>query len=108
MGGRKDLAEGVIRCVPGEDKTNGFFVACFVKKGGMTLTGKEGKGSKKRSREDQEAQAEKEEQSDGDVEATKDASGVPAETSAESREKTEAQIARKKRKKAQQKARKQA
>jgi hypothetical protein len=26
------LADGVIRCVPGEDHTNGFFVSCFVKK----------------------------------------------------------------------------
>lgn len=26
------LADGVIRCVPGEDHTNGFFVSCFIKK----------------------------------------------------------------------------
>jgi putative methyltransferase len=25
------MAESVIRCLPGEDKTNGFFVACFVR-----------------------------------------------------------------------------
>ncbi|OCF37937.1 nuclear protein [Kwoniella heveanensis BCC8398] len=30
MGGDDDLAQGVIRCLP-EDKTNGFFVACFVR-----------------------------------------------------------------------------
>lgn len=24
-------SEGVIRCSPGEDHTNGFFVSCFVK-----------------------------------------------------------------------------
>lgn len=27
------LADGVIRCVPGEDHTNGFFVSCFIKEG---------------------------------------------------------------------------
>lgn len=26
-----DAAESLIRCVPGEDHTNGFFVSCFVK-----------------------------------------------------------------------------
>jgi putative methyltransferase len=25
------LADSVIRCLPGEDNTNGFFVACFVR-----------------------------------------------------------------------------
>ncbi|WVR07594.1 hypothetical protein IAU60_004636 [Kwoniella sp. DSM 27419] len=30
MAGDEDLAQGVIRCLP-EDKTNGFFVACFVR-----------------------------------------------------------------------------
>lgn len=25
----------MIRCVPGEDHTNGFFVSCFVKKGSL-------------------------------------------------------------------------
>ncbi|KAJ9114385.1 hypothetical protein QFC20_001528 [Naganishia adeliensis] len=33
------LADGVIRCVPGEDHTNGFFVSCFVKKGSLPDTG---------------------------------------------------------------------
>lgn len=27
-----DMAESVIRCLPGQDKTNGFFVACFVRR----------------------------------------------------------------------------
>ncbi|KZO96580.1 williams-Beuren syndrome critical region protein 20 copy A [Calocera viscosa TUFC12733] len=27
----QELAASLIRCVPGEDRTNGFFVACFVK-----------------------------------------------------------------------------
>jgi len=26
-----DDAASLVRCVPGEDRTNGFFVACFVK-----------------------------------------------------------------------------
>lgn len=30
------LADGVVRCVPGEDHTNGFFVSCFIKKGSST------------------------------------------------------------------------
>jgi putative methyltransferase len=31
-----EMAESVIRCLPGEDKTNGFFVACFVRNEGET------------------------------------------------------------------------
>ncbi|WWC63282.1 uncharacterized protein I303_105882 [Kwoniella dejecticola CBS 10117] len=30
IGGDEDLAQGVIRCLP-EDRTNGFFVSCFVR-----------------------------------------------------------------------------
>ena len=26
-------AEAVVRCVPGDDHTNGFFVSCFIRKG---------------------------------------------------------------------------
>ncbi|KAJ9121711.1 hypothetical protein QFC22_002331 [Naganishia vaughanmartiniae] len=29
--GDQVLADGVIRCVPGEDHTNGFFVSCFIR-----------------------------------------------------------------------------
>ena len=29
-----DASEALIRCVPGEDRTNGFFVSCFVKRTG--------------------------------------------------------------------------
>ncbi|GAA5809103.1 hypothetical protein MFLAVUS_002507 [Mucor flavus] len=32
INGNKDLAECVVRTVPAEDLTNGFFVACFVRK----------------------------------------------------------------------------
>ncbi|CDZ96592.1 Proliferation-associated nucleolar protein (NOL1) [Phaffia rhodozyma] len=31
MAGRVDLAESVVRCEPGVDKTNGFFVSCFIR-----------------------------------------------------------------------------
>ncbi|GJJ08269.1 hypothetical protein Clacol_002479 [Clathrus columnatus] len=31
MGEYKDQADRVVRCRPGEDKTNGFFVSCFVR-----------------------------------------------------------------------------
>jgi putative methyltransferase len=30
-----DIADAVICCVPGEDRTNGFFVSCFVKGGAI-------------------------------------------------------------------------
>ncbi|KAJ9107949.1 hypothetical protein QFC19_002692 [Naganishia cerealis] len=30
--GDQVLADGVIRCIPGEDHTNGFFVSCFIKR----------------------------------------------------------------------------
>lgn len=33
------LADGVIRCVPGEDHTNGFFVSCFIKKDSSSDSG---------------------------------------------------------------------
>ncbi|KAL1760871.1 S-adenosyl-L-methionine-dependent methyltransferase [Schizophyllum commune] len=32
MGESGDDAEGLIRCLPGEDATNGFFVSCFVRR----------------------------------------------------------------------------
>jgi putative methyltransferase len=34
-----DAADSLVRCLPGEDATNGFFVSCFVKEDEMT-TGK--------------------------------------------------------------------
>jgi putative methyltransferase len=45
------MADSVIRCIPGEDKTNGFFVACFVR--GMVESSPEPK--RKRSLENESA-----------------------------------------------------
>lgn len=30
-------ADGLVRCVPGEDHTNGFFVSCFVRNGVLSV-----------------------------------------------------------------------
>ncbi|EIW67267.1 hypothetical protein TREMEDRAFT_72198 [Tremella mesenterica DSM 1558] len=47
LGGEETLAESVIRCLPDQDKTNGFFVACFVRNSSPIL-----KSSAKRSVEE--------------------------------------------------------
>jgi putative methyltransferase len=41
-----ELAGSLIRCSPGEDKTNGFFVSCFV--AGLSKDGDDANRSKKR------------------------------------------------------------
>lgn len=107
------MADGVIRCQPGEDKTNGFFVACFVKgavrSAGSVVSGKKGK---KRAREEapvavaaglsEGVGAEKAvEVTEGAVLGLEEKSEVVRESKA----KTEAQKARKKRKRDNQKAR---
>jgi len=52
-----ELADGMIRCMPGEDKTNGFFVACFVKASSLPQKQKTPKSaSKKRLRDAEGAQ----------------------------------------------------
>ena len=40
-------AECMVRCSPGEDATNGFFVSCFVRQsqGGLTELGKRSRSS---------------------------------------------------------------
>ena len=50
---RIEIADSVICCVPGEDRTNGFFVSCFIR--GQTDTSR----GKKRARQvDHEAEEE--------------------------------------------------
>lgn len=40
-------AEGLIRCLPGEDATNGFFVSCFVRRMEDEMEDGEGSEGKK-------------------------------------------------------------
>lgn len=98
-----DLADSVIRCVAGEDKTNGFFVACFVRKGSDVFNEPEPSsetGDKKRPREEDVELAETNEMDVAeDVEREE---GV--KQSKPPKEKTAAQLARNKRKKQKQKA----
>ncbi|WVQ74949.1 hypothetical protein IAR50_004557 [Cryptococcus sp. DSM 104548] len=107
-GGNKDLAESVIRCLP-EDKTNGFFVSCFVrdgsglrpKDGGSTTTTDQ--RSIKRSRDDIEPKADEGREDAEAVEAEEEAGDERGEGR---KEKTEAQLERARRKKQLQKAKK--
>lgn len=98
-----DLADSVIRCVAGEDKTNGFFVACFVRKGADVFNEPEPSsetGDKKRPREEDVEPAETDE-----VDVAEDAGIEPGiKQSKPPKEKTAAQLARNKRKKQKQKA----
>lgn len=95
-----DLADSVIRCLPGEDKTNGFFVACFIK--GERRSNK----TKKRPREEAAREEAKEVPiSNVDIDNPAEISGVPVAESKASKEKTAAQLARKRRKKQSQQAR---
>jgi hypothetical protein len=110
----------VIRCMPGEDKTNGFFVACFVKASSLppvTRTKEKATKSngKKRARAADQTGDEQEishaatavvqaDQGEGeDAERVKKAGGA-VETK-EAKAKTDAQKARKRRKKQAQKER---
>jgi hypothetical protein len=45
----EELSGSLIRCSPGEDKTNGFFVSCFIT--GLSNDGDDAKKSKKRKGE---------------------------------------------------------
>ncbi|WWD19053.1 hypothetical protein CI109_103511 [Kwoniella shandongensis] len=105
MGGDEDLANGVIRCLP-EDKTNGFFVSCFVRDGtGLWPRAKPNPRTLKRPRKDgpdAEGEAEETKDDDGEVEEIAE----EATAGGESKVKTAAQLERIRRKKAQQKAKK--
>ncbi|KIK62541.1 hypothetical protein GYMLUDRAFT_42004 [Collybiopsis luxurians FD-317 M1] len=60
-------AASLIRCLPGEDATNGFFVSCFVRGSSSSSKGLERKGKRKRGSGHVDADGEAdEEESDGD------------------------------------------
>ncbi len=86
------LAESVIRCLPGQDKTNGFFVACFVRKASI--------GTKRPQDFEQDQDHE---EADGDEAAEADeedqAVGIDLAVLKPARMKTVAQLERTKRKK---------
>ncbi|KIJ52544.1 hypothetical protein M422DRAFT_26124 [Sphaerobolus stellatus SS14] len=52
MGEFSDLADSVIRCSPGEDATNGFFVACFIRMTGFISSPRAGLTASKRKADD--------------------------------------------------------
>ncbi|GMK59243.1 hypothetical protein CspeluHIS016_0702580 [Cutaneotrichosporon spelunceum] len=87
-------AEGVIRCLP-EDKTNGFFVACFERVEGGVKTGTKSIRTK-RPREEEVEEVEREAEEDGDG----------ADEPKAAKPKTAAQLERARRKKQQQKQKK--
>ena len=118
------MADGVIRCMPGEDKTNGFFVACFVKRSSSPIKTKATKaakpsikgdktGGKKRGRSEtvqEEATAAAIGAAEADDEEEVNVEGDEVDGSGdveikEAKAKTDAQKARKKRKKQSQKVR---
>ncbi|KAL7422735.1 hypothetical protein Q5752_002027 [Cryptotrichosporon argae] len=89
MGGDAALAESVIRCLP-EDKTNGFFVSCFVRDGpGFAGTAERGGKRKRVERESHDA-----EDADGGVERAQ-----VDERTEQGKAKTAAQLERARRKK---------
>ncbi|KAJ9102469.1 hypothetical protein QFC21_002869 [Naganishia friedmannii] len=61
------LADGVIRCVPGEDHTNGFFVSCFIKGDASGTTDQKRKRSTEEDEEDADVLS-----ADGEVGAGED------------------------------------
>lgn len=65
-----------MRCNPGEDATNGFFVACFVRKG-------EGEESRKRSGDSQDAVSNPRPKKKKKKSKGKDVSGMANEVRAE-------------------------
>lgn len=103
-----DLADGVIRCMPGEDKTNGFFVACFIKQDPTTV---KRSIKQKRGREDESLDTDVQRQDDaGDDEKTSNevveqSVSTKKEIGQTTKQKTAAQLARKRRKKQAQQAR---
>ena len=62
-----DAASALVRCLPGEDATNGFFVSCFVRDQNITLKRKQDlasemesnprKGKKKRRKKTEQLNA---------------------------------------------------
>ncbi|WVQ81871.1 hypothetical protein IAT38_003998 [Cryptococcus sp. DSM 104549] len=116
MEGDEELANGVIRCLP-EDKTNGFFVSCFVRGEGGLRPEVSKKTSKKRALKRARGEAEAEGESEApEVDSTvakneDEGSAEDAEddvvddaSAGAAKEKTAAQVERARRKKAQQKA----
>jgi putative methyltransferase len=99
------MAESVIRCLPGEDKTNGFFVACFVRSDGNAEQPISAGLEESTNRNDPpkrslgEVEEEEEEGEEEEHETSPKGSHVP-------RRKTPAQLERARRKKQQQKKRK--
>lgn len=100
-------AEGVIRCLP-EDKTNGFFVSCFlrvegdeIKKGGAKTKAPEGLKRPREEDDDDEADGE-EVEGEADVEKVQE-----VKEAKEAKPKTAAQLERARRKKKQQQQKKQ-
>ena len=87
-----DRAEGVLRCIPEEDHTNGFFVACFVRGQIQPLN-----GDRKRRRGDIEKE--------GAEEAEEQTVASPELVNL-GRGKSEAEMARRRRKKQKQKQKK--
>ncbi|ORX38495.1 S-adenosyl-L-methionine-dependent methyltransferase [Kockovaella imperatae] len=92
--GDADLADGVIRCIPEEDHTNGFFVACFVR------------GSESVQNQKKRALEEAEDESESEHEYEAEDSKEEEEKEVAPREKTSAQLERRKRKKQKQKQKK--
>ncbi|WRT68385.1 uncharacterized protein IL334_005361 [Kwoniella shivajii] len=114
MGGDKDLAQGVIRCLP-EDKTNGFFVSCFIRdpSGLSVKSNASSKSSTIKSKSNKRDRDETEDDQGGEqgesdsisaleskVEVVKGIEEIEVEMN---KEKTQAQLERNKRKKAAQK-----
>lgn len=98
MGEDTVLADSVIRCLPNEDHTNGFFVACFVR-GSQAAALRTATLIKKRKHvPDSDA-------GDDSKDVARKADGDTTEHAGERKLKTQAQLDRAKRKKAAQKAR---
>ncbi|WVW85638.1 hypothetical protein I302_107676 [Kwoniella bestiolae CBS 10118] len=116
MGGDEDLAQGVIRCLP-EDRTNGFFVSCFIRDdpSGISIKSQisnvqkqkreEGKSSKNGKRPREEVESNIEDVTNERIEEEVDEQEQEQESQV-TKEKTLAQLERNRRKKAAQKAKK--
>ncbi|WWC71579.1 uncharacterized protein I206_105537 [Kwoniella pini CBS 10737] len=125
LGGDEEMAQGIIRCLP-EDRTNGFFVSCFVRDDAVGISIKtsiasksetvvektKSKGNKRARDEDEEGRREAKEEvlvTENNVEDVKvvedQVKATEEDDTAEkvSKEKTSAQLERNKRKKAAQK-----
>ena len=120
---RAELADSVIRCLPGEDKTNGFFVACLVRGAVQAsddttkpVTEKGVQSKRKRAPEQKVAaeianiaadEKEDETEDESEDEAANNAANEPGEAAAaEPKPKSVAQLERARRKKQNQQQRK--